>query len=275
MKIYPKISHQEFGKEMSDRLKISEGTEIQFFDQNGITSEFDFETEVRKRKSEFPNLKEIIIHPPLDNYNIETIFLKDDTIFKNQLLKMIELTEDLNISMDFVYHTYMPVRQYISTGLDLRIKELLKIIEGKNITILIENLFMMLDEKEECEAINICKHINHPNLRCCLDTTHLHCKANIYRKDFYQMISKELNKEDCEKYIKQIHFASALKNDGFMEKKTHGRKHESFDSLKEEFEWLVKLGLKDKNFITEVGEEDYSTRKDQLQEIKWLEEIME
>lgn len=273
MKIYPKISHQEFGEEMNNRLKISEGTEIQFFDQNGISSEFDFETQVRLKKSIYPNLKEIIIHPPLIDYNIEIIMLKDENIIKNQLLKMVELTEELNISMDFIYHTYWPVRQYISTGLDNRIKNLLKIVEGKNVTLLIENIFMMLDEKEECSAVEICKHINHPNLRCCLDTTHMHCKADIYRKDFYEMISKELNKEDCEKYIKQIHFAAALGNDAFMVKKHHGRKHESIDSLKEEYEWLENLGLKDKNFITEVGEEDYFSRKDQLQEIEWLEEI--
>lgn len=272
MKIYPKMSHQEFCEEMKQRVANSEGVEIQFFNQGKITSEFDFETLVRKTKNEYPNLKEIIIHPPLDDYNIEIIFLKDENIIKNQLIKMVQLSDELNISMDFVYHTYLPVRQYISTGLDLRIKEVLKIIEGKNVTLLIENLFMMLDEKEECSAIEICKHINHPNLRCCLDTTHIHCKANIYRKDFYEMISKELNKEDCERFIKQVHFASALDNDGFMDKKTHGRKHSSLESLKEEYEWLINLGLKDKNYITEVGEDDYYSRKEQLQEIKWLEE---
>lgn len=273
MKIYPKISHQEFGEEMSNRLKISKGTEIQFFNENDITSWFDFEIEVRKRKLEFPNLKEITIHPPLCDYNIELIVMKDENIIKKQLEKMIELSEELNITMNFIYHTYWPVRQYISTGLDLKLKNMLKSVEGKDVTILIENLFMMLDEKEECSAIEICKQIDHPNLRACIDTTHMHCKADIYRKDFYEMISKELNKEDCEKYVKQIHFAAALSDDAFMVKIHHGRKHESLEKLKEEYEWLVKLGLKDKNFITEVGEEDYFSRKDQLQEIKWLEEI--
>ena len=273
MKIYPKISHQEFCEEMGNRLKISEGTEIQFFNETDITSWFNFENEVRKVKREYPNLKEITIHPPLCDYNIELIFMKDENIIKKQLEKMIELTEELNIAMNFVYHTYWPVRQYISTGLELKLRNMLKIIEGKDITILLENLFMMADEKEECSAIEICKYMNHPNLRACIDTTHMHCKADIYRKDFYEMISKELNKEDCEKYVKQIHFAAALGNDAFMVKKHHGRKHENIESLKEEYDWLVNLGLKDKNFITEVGEDDYFSRKDQLQEIKWLEEI--
>ena len=167
----------------------------------------------------------------------------------------------------------MPVKQYISTYLDQRVKDVLRIIEGEDVTILIENLFMLLDEKEECSAVEICKHINHPNLRCCLDTTHIHCKANILKKDFYDMISKELNKDDCEKYIKQIHFASALNNDGYIDKKTHGRKHENIDTLRAEYEWLVGLGLKDKNYITEVSEEDYYTRADQLAEIDMLEQV--
>ena len=271
MKIYPKISPQECGNEMKEKIKKSEGMEIQFFNEKGITEPFNFESEVIKRKEEFPNLKEIIVHPPLDNYNIELIFLKDENIFKEQLEKLVELSQKLNIDIDFIYHTSLPVRQFISTHLDTRIKELLKIMEGTNSTILIENLFMMLDEKEECSAIEICKHINHPNLRCCLDTTHLHCKANILKKDFYEMINKELNPEDCKKYIKQIHFASALNNDGYIDKKTHGRKHQNFEELKKEYEWLASFGLKDKNYITEVSEEDYFTRNDQLEEIDMLE----
>ena len=87
------------------------------------------------------------------------------------------------------------------------------------------------------------------------------------------MIEEELNKEDCEKYVKQIHFAGTLNNDGYIDKMTHGVKHESIESLKEEYDWLVKLGWKDKNYITEIRELDYYSREDQIQEIKWLEEI--
>lgn len=274
MKIYPKISPQEFGNEMIEKIKKSQGIEIQFFNEKDITEPFNFEDEIVKKKEQFPNLKEIIVHPPLDNYNIELIFLKDENIFKEQLRKLVELSRKLNIELDFIYHTYLPVKQFISTHLDIRIKKLLKIIEGTDVTILIENLFMMLDEKEECSAIEICKFIDHPNLRCCLDTTHLHCKANILKKDFYEMINKELNPEDCKKYIKQIHFAAALNNDGYIDKKTHGRKHENYEELKKEYEWLVNFGLKDKNYITEVSEEDYFSRKDQLEEIFMLEECI-
>lgn len=89
---------------------------------------------------------------------------------------------------------------------------------------LIENLYMILDEKAECSALEICKFIDHPNLKACIDTTHVHCKANMYKKDFNTMIHEEFNKEDCEKYVRQIHFASALNGDGYIEKKNSWKK---------------------------------------------------
>ena len=82
MKIYPKISPQKVEEEMDKIIKNSEGIEIQFFDEHGITSEFNFEDEIRKRKKEYPNLKEIIVHPPLSNYNLEmvVILLEEDDV---------------------------------------------------------------------------------------------------------------------------------------------------------------------------------------------------
>lgn len=271
MKIYPKIAGFNYSDEMKKRIQKSEGLEIQFFDQNGITSEFDFVTEVIENKRIYPQLKEIIIHPPLSDYNIELLFLKDENIIKNQFENLVKLSDMLDIHICFIYHTGITVDQYISTGLDKRFMNLLKILEGKKVTILIENLYMLLDEKEECTPIEVCKYINHPNLMSCIDTTHLHCKANILKKDFYQMIDKELNADDCKKYVKQIHFASVLNNDGYRLKNTHGRMHKSFESLKSEYDWLCKKNMGDKTFISEVSEEDYFFRKDQLEEIRMME----
>ena len=42
MKIYPKISPGVVGEKMDKIVKNSEGIEIQFFDENVITSEFNF-----------------------------------------------------------------------------------------------------------------------------------------------------------------------------------------------------------------------------------------
>ena len=274
MKIFPKISAQDFSDEMRDIIKKSEGIEIQFFEEEGPVSFFNFENEVIRRKKEFPNLKEIIIHPPLQNYNIELVLLKDKNMVKDIFERLAALSEKLNIHISFVFHTYITSKQFHATHADETIKELLKTLEGKEVTILFENLYMLLDDKNGCNALETVKNIDHPNLRTCIDTTHMHCKAAIWKKDFQKMIRDDLNPIDCEKYVKQIHFAAQLNNDGFIEKKTHGRVHESLDSLKEEVNWLKEMNMFDnKNIITEISEEDYFHRNDQIKEIKMLEEI--
>lgn len=272
MKIYPKISPGVIGEKMDKIVKNSEGIEIQFFDENGITSEFNFEDEIRKRKKEYPNLKEIIVHPPLSNYNLEMIVMKDKTIVEKQLKKMVELSKELNMKTTFLYHTYWTKEQYISTHLADELAKLLKIIENTQVTMLIENIYMIIDEKNKCSALEIVKYMDHPNLRTCIDTTHVNCKARIYKKDINELVDEELKSDDCEKYVKQVHFAAAIKNDGYIDKKTHGRKHESKEDLKKEYDWLCKHGMKDKNYITEVSEENYDLRLDQIEEIKMLEE---
>ena len=274
MKIYPKIIAKENSAVFREIIKQSQGAEIQFFDENGITSEFNFWDTIRNVKKEYPNLKEITVHPPLDHYNFEMIVLKDKTIIERQLKKMVELSEELDMDLNFIYHVYMTKAQYISTNLMDVLTDLLKIIDGTRVTLLLENMYMMLDERYECTVIEICKHLNHNNLRACIDITHEHCKANIYRFVFEELIEKDFKKEDCEKYVKQVHFASAINNDGFTSKKTHGRKHVSYESLKEELKWLEDFRMIDKNFITEVSEDDYSTRVDQIEEIRMLKQAI-
>lgn len=274
MKIFPKVSAQDMHENMKKIIRESEGLELQFFDENGITSKFNFEDIIRKTKKEYPNLKNIIVHPPLSNYNIEFLILKDENIVKEQLEQLVKLSKELDVELSIIYHTYFTREQFISTNLSKRIKKLLKIIENTNVFVLIENLFMMLDERKGCSALQAVKDINHPNLRVCIDTTHLHCKANIWKIDFYKMLEEDFNKEDCEKYVKQIHFASAINNDGYVDKKTHGRKHENIEKLKEEYTYLKKYGMGDKNFVTEISEDDYYTRADQIEEINMLKEIM-
>ena len=273
MKIYPKLSAQKFSKEMEKIVLECEGIELQFFDENGIMSEFNFEDVVRQKKLEYPHLKEIIIHPPLDNYNLELIMLKDEKIFEEQLKTLVKLSEELNIKTAIVCHTYWTKDQYIATGLAKKLENLLKMLEEKNVIILIENLVMLLDELKGCSALEICKTINHPNLKMCLDTTHVHCKSNIWKIPFEQMLENDFNPEDCEKYVRQIHFAAALDNDGYTKKSTHGRVHPSIEEVKKELDWIKKYNMINKNFITEVGEEDYYLRKDQIKEIEMLKKL--
>ncbi len=273
MNIYPKLSFQKFSNEMEKIISKSDGTELQFFDEDGKSEEFNFEDLTREYKKRYNNLKEIVIHPPVSNYNIELIMLKNEKIVENQFKKLVQLSEELNITTSFVYHTYWTKKQFEVSGLANRLKKLLKIVENKNVYILIENLYMIPDEKNECAALEICKLIDHPNFKMCLDTTHMHCRSNIYKYNFNDLIDKLLKPEECEKYVRQIHFAAAINNDGYIDKSTHGRVHQNIEEVKKEIDWLKKYKMLDKNFITEVSEDDYFIRQDQIKEIKMLEEL--
>ena len=148
-------------------------------------------------------------------------------------------------------------------------KELLAVIHNTNVNILIENIFSMV-ERKECTVLKIAKEINDEQLKVCLDICHLHVVANIFKTPFHELLSTYLNKEDCEKYVQQIHFAATLNEDGFIDKKTHGRVHDSWESFEEDYNILKQFGIEDKKIITEVSEDDYLTRKDQIVEIKYL-----
>ena len=272
MNIFPKIANGNLSEEMNDIIRKSKGIEIQFFDETGPTEYFNFENEVINRKKEFPNLKEITIHPPLNNYNIEFLLLKDKNMVIDIFKRLIDLSKKLNIHICFVFHTYFNLTQFKSTNIEKTMKELLKNLEGTEVTILFENMFMVLADRRKCGALEIVKSIDHPNLRACIDTTHMHCKATIWKIDFEEMINQDLNKDDCGKYVRQIHFAAQLNNDGYIEKSTHGRVHPNEEAIKKEIKWLREMNMfDDKNIITEVSEEDYVSRKDQIKEIHMIE----
>lgn len=126
MRIYPKITAQKNSEEMDKIVKESEGIEIQYFDENGIMSEFNFEDTIRMRKQQYPNLKEITVHPPLSNYNLEMVVCKDIKLVEKQLKKLVQLSEELNIETNMIFHTYWTKNQYIATGLANKLKELFK-----------------------------------------------------------------------------------------------------------------------------------------------------
>jgi len=87
------------------------------------------------------------------------------------------------------------------------------------------------------------------------------------------MLKQDFNPDDCMRFVKQLHFAACLNNDGYIEKCTHGRVHPNEDELRKELEWIKKYKMEDKIFVTEVSEEDYYSRKDQIKEIKMLEKM--
>ena len=182
---------------------------------------------------------------------------------------MVELSKKYNIKVNMVYHTIVDIEYHKALTID-KLKKALKILEGSNVTIVLENIYMFMEKK--CTVYEICELIDHPNLRACMDITHLHCRANIYKMNIWECAKNYLNKDLCKKYTYQVHFAYAANDDGYIDKKTHGVVHDNVDVLKEDLELLKEYGMDECNYITEVAEEDYSTRIDQVREIEMLEE---
>lgn len=247
--------------------------EIQYFAKEERPHYIDYAPAIEKYCSMY-NLKEITIHPPLDYYfDIEVILMYEENIARKMLEQVVYLSEKLNIKLNIIFHTHWNFVLHKITTID-KIKELLKIVEGKNVTILVENLFMITEEKNQSTAMELCKEINHPNFRMCIDICHMYCQANMYRSDIDTWFKNKLNKEDCEKYIYQIHFSYTANNDGYINKKnSHGVGHPTEETLLRDYKLLEEYGIDKKMIVTEIAEVDYNHRKSQIQDIEWLEKI--
>lgn len=271
MNIYPKTSVNFEGLDkLRDYVEKYKGIELQFFDENGIMGQIDIKTPIEKLMEKVPSIKEITIHPPLCNYNIENIMFKDINIIKEQLNTVVELSKKYNIKINLLYHTEWNFIMHKALTID-KIKDLLKIIEGENVTLLLENVYMF-DEKE-CTVFKLAEYINHPNLKVCFDICHMYCKANIYKTNIENFARKYLDPEICKKYIYQVHFSYTVNNDGYIDRKTHGRGHSNIEDLKYDLDLLKRYNMGKCNYITEVSEDNYNLRVDQLKELDMLEEL--
>lgn len=269
MNIYPKTSVNFEGLDkLIGYVEKYKGIELQFFDENGIMEQIDIKTPVEKLLERVPSIKEITIHPPLCNYDIEHVIFKDISIIEEQLRVCVVLARKYNIKINLLYHTQIDFIKHKALTID-KIKDLLKIIEGENVTLLLENLFMF--DEQECTVFKLAEYINHPNLKVCFDICHMYCKANIYKTDIESFAKKYLSPEICKKYIYQVHFSHTLNNDGYIDRKTHGRVHDNIEELEYDLNLLTKYGMDKCNYITEVSEDNYNLRVDQLKELDMLE----
>lgn len=246
--------------------------EIQFFPRKPEPHEIDFSKMIEYLCSTY-NMKEITIHPPLKDYDIEVVLMYDINIIKNQLEQLVYFSNKFNINLNLIYHTHWKMSLHRANTVS-KIKELLKIIEGTRVKILVENLFMMDEDFNECTVLQLCKEIDHPNLRMCLDICHFYCQANMYRESIENWLSKKLNKADCEKYIYQIHFSYTANNDGYKDKKnTHGVGHPTKELFIKDYKLLQEYGIAEKQIVTEIAEKDYSYREAQIKDLTWFEEV--
>ncbi|MBO5477866.1 MAG: TIM barrel protein [Clostridia bacterium] len=271
MKIYPKTSRNFEGLDkLMPYVEKSKGIELQFFDENGIIAEFEIESVIDELIKRVQDIKEVTIHPPLCDYDLELILFKDATILEKQLRLIVKLTQKYGIRINLLYHTQWRFEKHKELTLG-KLRELLKIIEGENVIFLLENLYMF-DEKE-CTVFQIAEYLDHPNLKVCFDICHMYCRNNIRKSNIEEYAATYLNPELCKKYIYQVHFSYTVDNDGYILKKTHGRGHRNIEDLKYDFDLMKKYNMTECNYITEVSEDNYDLRVDQLKELEMLHEV--
>lgn len=275
MKIYPKISDDLEGLEaLRNEIEESRGIELQFFHNDGRWGNFNIAPAIEALKKEVPSIEEITIHPPLNYYDIELVISKDINIIKRQLEECLELSDKYKIRINLLYHTVWPI-EMMEQAILPKMEELVKVIEGSMVQILIENIYTSLTERDrKSTIIEICKRINNPNLKVCLDICHLHCLANILHRDFDEFMKEYIDKDLASKYIYQIHFSATKNNDGYLDRKTHGRKHNDLEELRRDYKILEDFNLTNTNIVTEVSEDDYVSRVDQKYEIELLKKLI-
>ena len=272
--IYPKINEYLEGlKSLEEYIKKSKGLEIQYFHKAKELTDFGMEAPIREVKNRCPYIKEITIHPPLVNYDIEMLIIKDKNMLMNQIRTCIQIADKLHIKINIIYHTHFKYQQHEMTTMPI-LKEMAELLKGSNVHMLLENLYM-LEETKNCCVFALCEKLQSPNIAVCLDICHLYCQAHIYKMTIQQYMSSYLDKKLCEQYLYQVHFSYTDKEDGYIEKKTHGIGHLSKEMLELDMNLLEKYAIVNAIFVPEVSEQDYTNRPDQVKEIVMLEEYLE
>lgn len=270
MKIYPKTNEYLEGiEEFEKTLKEYKGIEIQYFKKSDKELvDFKIEKPIEQILERYPYIEEITIHPPLCEYELEIVLLKDKNIFLNQIKTIVRLSKKYNIKINIIEHTRLLMSQAKLTILPV-LEKAKKIMKNTNTKIVFEKIYMM-EEQENCSVIELCEYLNSENMKVCIDMCHLYCQAHIYKKKIEEFLEKYLNKEKCQRQVYQIHFAYTANEDDYIDRTTHAIMHPNEETLYYDAKLLCQYGMGDCNWITEVSEKDYSTRNDQVNEIKML-----
>lgn len=270
MKVYPKTNENLEGVEnLEEILNKYKGIEIQYFEKNDSEIvDFEIEKPIEKILKRYPYIEEITIHPPLCNYEIELILLKDKNIFLNQIKKIVKLSRKYNIKINIVEHTRLLIEQAKLSIIPV-LEKAKKIMKKTKTKIVFENIYMM-EEKKDCSVIELCEYLNCENIKVCIDLCHLYCQAHIYKKNIEEFLTQYLDKEKCKRQVYQVHFAYTANEDGYIDRTTHAIMHPNEELLYYDASLLCKYGMKSCNWVIEVSEKDYILRKDEINEINML-----
>lgn len=270
-KIYPKIDSEFRGMHVLKKyIEKYKGVELQIQEVD-VNHSFLCTDLIETLLLFCPNVREVTIHTPLEDYDLEMILLYDKNILLNQLAELKELALMHDLRINLLYHTSWELETHQKYTITL-LQEVLSSIKGFPVYLMIENVYANLEKK--CNILRLCKFMGDSQLIGCLDLCHLYCLAHIYKTDIDSFLDTYLTKEECSKYIHQIHFSYTANEDGYKDHKwTHSVMHPTISEMVRDVEFLYKYGMYDKNFVTEIREKDYNTRKDQIKEIDTLEDI--
>lgn len=273
LKIYPKTCENLNGElALKEYINKYKGVEIQYFHKSKEKLvDFVMAPAIHKLMEIHPDLEEITVHPPLDRYNIEQILLVDKDLFYKLINELIDLSKKYNIKINMILHSNLNYTEHRWFTID-ELKKAASLLKGSNVKLLIENLYIFYGE-ELFSGLDVCKEIDSENIKVCIDICHLYCRANILKISIEEFLKVFLDTELCKKYVHQIHFADTKNNDGYRDKNTHGRTYDSIDKVKYDLDLLKMYGMEDKMIVTEVSEENYFSREDQIKTIKMLEEL--
>ena len=113
MKIYPKTNELLEGIEnLEEAIKKYKGIEIQYFAKSkSEIVDFEITKPIESLLKKYPQIEEITIHPPLCDYELEVVLLKDKNIFLNQIKEIVKLSKKYKIKINIVQHTRLLMSQ--------------------------------------------------------------------------------------------------------------------------------------------------------------------
>lgn len=270
LNIVPKIDENQYIGEQEFLKYINDKVEIQLLNANFLVG---FES-VKYIYSKLPELKYIVLHLP-ERY-VDIGFLHSSYKYEMQFIKLIveciKYTFDKDLSIDILFHGRMNYTAFEDLGGLEFLDYITKLVRDTNVGFLIENSLLdtCIKSYDRDTVVKILDNFKSDKLSMCLDICHLQASES------YMKFNIPLTKEQI-KRIKNIHFSMIVDNDGYIDKeRTHGRVHNSIESLKNDLKYLEDKGIKLKkvNIVTEINEEDYQYRPDMVKELKLFDSII-
>lgn len=221
-------------------------------------------------------LKHVTLHAPFGTHNIEEVVLSTPLYDAalNYLLRQKQYAEELDITLCVLFHVSYALESIINLRVVEGINALMTSVgTSSSLLLLLENTVASLDRgpvggyKEPLSYI--LRETNAAQVRMCFDLCHYQASKNVLLDEY----TFPTNWRDR---VYQVHFSDTLNNEGYRHiATTHGKAHESVWDVARDLCTLKSLGIDAANtiLVTEMSEEDYSTRSLEARELGWLHQI--